>query len=308
MFEEFETKLAKLVSQLPSHIELIDYALRTGHRTRPVGCLLSCAAVGSDWRKAIDAAIAIELVHKSSVVRDDIVDGDEMRSGQPALHAVFGTAAAIAASDLLWTLALRDIAAMGAAFTHPFAEALHDMAAGQLEDVVPSANAETVDGRVLVEERKTGVLSQLACRVGAIVGSGQPHQVEALARYGHALGTAFQLLNDVRNLKGIETDRSAASDIRKRRDTVLSAYARATAASPERGLLDAIRNGSGDLSDEEVEVVREAIIASGAPRFGEEMAVRLLADARAELETLVPSAARDILESLTQDALLAYAF
>lgn len=308
MLAGFEAALAARVSGLPSHVKLVDYAMRTGHRTRPVGCLLGCAAVGGDWKTALDAAIAVELVHKSSVIRDDVVDDDEVRSGQRALHVVYGTSAAIAVSDLLWTLALRDAATMGEACTRAFAEALHDMAAGQLEDVAPSADAETIEGRVLVEERKTGALSQLACRVGAIAGGGEPYEVDALARYGRALGTAFQLLNDVRNLKGIETGRSAASDIRKRRDNVLSAYARTTAPAPDRQLLESIRLGSGDLSDAKVEAVRETIMASGAPQFCEETAVRLMTDARAQLKALGPTPARDILESLTQDALLAYAF
>lgn len=309
----FEEALRAQVRRLPSHVELVEYATRGGHRTRPVGCLLACAAVGGDWRIALDAAVAVELVHKSSVIRDDIVDGDEMRSGQPALHIAYGVAKAIAVSDLLWTLGLRQISACGETSVaydclRAFAETLHDMAAGQLEDVSPSPSSRSVEQRLLVEARKTGALSELAGGLGARMGEGTPAEIDALAQYGRKLGTAFQVLNDVRNLRGAETARSAGSDVRKRRDTVLIAHARETAALDTRVLLEEVRLGSGDLTDPEVETVRDAMLSAGAADFGAEMSARLMAEARTQLDSLSPTLAREILESLARDALLAYAF
>jgi geranylgeranyl diphosphate synthase, type I len=309
----FEDALASHVRQLPSHRELVEYATRSGHRTRPVGCLLACAAVGGDWRVALDAAVAVELIHKSSVIRDDVVDGDETRSGQPAMHIAFGVPSAIAVSDLLWTVALRIIAwpdadRGGEECLRACTQALFEMASGQLEDTTPSPLASSVKVRLLAEERKTGALSELACRLGAIAGGGSESEVEALARYGRGLGTAFQIFNDVRNLKGAEAERSAASDVRRRRDTVLSAHARAVLDSEDRELLERVRHGPGELSQAEVDEVREVLISSGASEFGERLAGELMADARAQLLALEPSLASEIFRSLAEDALLNYAF
>lgn len=305
---KFEETLAGLIGELASHAEMVDYATRTGHRTRPVGCLLAAEAVGGKWRTALDAAIAVELIHKSSVIRDDIVDGDSMRSGQPALHVVFGTDRAIAVSDLLWTLALQRVPVAPVDLQRICTDALYEMASGQLEDVAPSPHRRGVSERRLVEERKTGVLSELACRLGAVVGGGGPGQVEALALYGRNLGTAFQILNDVRNLRGEEEERVPASDLRRRRYTILSAYAREACGEEERTRLDSLTDGSGDLTEREVEGLRDLIASSGAAAFGEGCAAELMREARLQLDALESSPAKEILVSLTQDALLTYAF
>jgi len=304
----FEETRAELVRSLDSHAKLVEYATRAGHRTRPIGCLLATAAVGGSWSTALDAAVAVELIHKSSVIRDDIVDGDAIRSGQPALHVAFDVARAISTSDLLWTLALRRLALYPHGLQACAVEALHEMAAGQIEDVAPSPGRGSVVQRRLVEERKTGALSDLACRLGALIGGGSPSQVEALSRYGRNLGTAFQILNDVRNLRGEESERRCASDLRNRRDTILSAYAREVADARGRARLDAFVAGSGDLPEEQIEVLRETILATGAAEFGERTAAELMGGARRQLEVLGESTATEIFESLTRDALLSYAF
>jgi geranylgeranyl diphosphate synthase, type I len=302
----FEAALVDFVEHLESHRELVEYAVRVGHRTRPVGCLLACGAVGGDWREALPVAIGVELLHKSSVIRDDIVDGDEMRSGQPAFHAVHGIPAAVSVSDRLWTVGLTQIAE-GAPPQLSFeclrvaTDVVAEMAAGQLEDIVPSGRRRGVQSRAEVEEQKTGSLAGLACRLGALVGGGTTGETEALTDFGRKIGTAFQVLNDMRNLAGEEVDRLAASDVRKRRDTVLSAYAYE---------IDATGNppGSRDLSDSEVEQARGRLLAQGALQFGESLASRLLDEARTCLEVLPPTDASAILDSLTRETLRDHAF
>ncbi len=182
------------------------------------------------------------------------------------------------------------------------------MAAGQLEDASPSPHRRSVAARLTVEERKTGALSELACRLGGIIGGGTSREIDALAQYGRKLGTAFQVLNDVRNLCGAETARSAASDVRKRRDTVLSAHTREIVDHDARNLLESVSLGAHDLTDSQVETVRDTLLCSGAADFGEHLAAKLMAAASMHLGTLAPTVARDILEQLAHDALLAYAF
>jgi geranylgeranyl diphosphate synthase type I len=310
---EFELTLSTRIDALPSHADLVRYATRTGHRTRPVGCLLACTAVGGDWRHALDAAVAVEFVHKSSVIRDDIVDGDEMRSGQPAMHVAYDVPRAIAVSDVLWSLGLETVGRglppeRAGEAVRRLSLTVHEMALGQIEDVAPSTGCTSIDQRAAVEERKTGALSGCACGLGAFIGGAASDQVSALERYGRKLGTAFQILNDVRNLRGDENARRPASDVRLRRDTILSAFARVQESEDLRAVLDAARSGSHELNGERVEVVREAIMSTGACEFGEQIAHRLMLEAGSELRTLPPTTARSVLESLTQDALLSYAF
>jgi geranylgeranyl pyrophosphate synthase len=309
----FNDVLHGFLDGVTTHRPLLEFAVQTGHRTRPVGCLLACAAVGGDWTDALDVAVGVELIHKASVIRDDIVDGDSMRSGQPAFHVAHGVARAIAASDLLWTLGLRCVSAgtpseVSDECVRATTSVLWEMAAGQLEDVSPSDTRRGSSDRLAVEEQKTGSLSGLACRLGAIVGGGVAFEVEALTCYGRKIGTAFQVLNDVRNLNGEEKARQPASDVRNRRDTVLSARMREVADPEIRRQLDASGAQDDDMTTSQVATVRGALLKSGAVEFGETLAAQLLLEAADELSGFPPTLALTILESLTSGALRDYAF
>lgn len=311
MAAAFEEALASYVETLPSHQALVAYAVGRGHRTRPVGCLLACDAVGGDWRAALTCAVAVELIHKSSVIRDDIADGDEFRSGQPAVHARFGLGEAIAISDVLWSRALQEVSAVSPSASTGLAlrtviDTLAEMTSGQLEDVAPSAQNLDLEGRLTVDERKTGALSRLACWLGAHVGGGSAKEARALASYGQKLGTAFQVLNDVRNLRGCEDSRAAASDLRRGRQTLLVAYARRV--DPQTMSLLEELDADAVVPSHHVAAAQQVIRDCGALEYGERLARRLLEQARQELIVLRPGTSRDILEALSKDALLAYAF
>lgn len=302
----FEAALLNIVEEIEPHRDQIEYAVRTGHRTRPVGCLLACAAVGGNWREALGAAVGVEFLHKSSVIRDDIADGDAVRSGQPSLHTVYGVSIALGVSDWLWTTGLTQIGeeappALSTQCLRAATDVVREMAVGQLEDIDPTKQRYGAEDRIEVEEQKTGSLAGLACQIGAIIGGGRPPEISALRDFGRKLGTAFQVLNDMRNLSGEEAGRRAASDVRKRRATVLSAYAHGV------GTFAGLPT-SGELSDAEVEQERQNLLASGALQFGEKLAARLLDEARAQLRVLPATEASEVLGSLTRGVLREHAF
>ncbi len=313
----FEQALGDRLRALPSHAELAAFATRAGHRTRPVACLLACDAAGGSWHEALTASVAIEFVHKASVIRDDVADGDDMRSGQPAVHARFGVDKALALSDLLWLEGVHQVGSglpddiAGRCFT-TLLRTVREMALGQLEDVAPTPTPTPTLGsiarRLAVDEQKTGSLSGCACAVGAIVADAPEQHVAALERYGRKVGTAFQLLNDLRNLNGNEEARDAHSDVRLRRETVLSAYARANSSGASRQLLEEVWPQARELNVVETTRIRDAIAASGAAAFAEKMADDLLAEARTELRALPETPAKAVLEALTGRALRSYAF
>jgi geranylgeranyl pyrophosphate synthase len=255
----------------------------------------------------MQAAIAVELVHKSSVIHDDIADDDAMRSGQRAVHTQFGIPVALALSDRLWSDAFHLIgnafdSEMSSRCLRGLTEAVREMAVGQLEDISPSPQLADLDSRLLVNERKTGVLAEVACWLGAVIGGADSSRADALGRYGRCLGTAFQVLNDVRNLRGVEDARPAATDIRHGRETVLAAYV-CNGASGFVGDRPRKDRSGGDLDG-----LRRVMIDAGADDFGEDLAADLMCQARVQLDQLEPSPARDVLAALTADALLSFAF
>lgn len=302
-----DAELARALPELPGHEDVFGHALATGHRTRPIACLLSCAAAGGAWRDALGAAVGVELIHKASVARDDIVDGDDRRSGQKALHARFGVPTALAASDVMWTAGVGHVARTARPQQHQLLTAcmhtLGEMASGQLEDVAPSATHRTAAARLLVDENKTGALTELACRLGAIVAGGSQTTADALADYGRKVGTAFQVLNDVRNVQGRESGRPVASDIHAGRETVVTALARSSAgATPSQP-------AQGGAFDDAPSSLHAHVLASGSVARSEGLATALLADARDALNALPDTPAREVLLGLARRELFEiYAF
>ena len=259
-------------------------------------------------------AIGVELIHKASVIRDDVEDDDSRRSGQASLHAAYGMAVALAASDLLWTTGLAHISQghpphQRAQYVGAAATTLREMAAGQMEDLSPSFDAHSPTARLAVDEQKTGALSELACRLGAMAAEAPPQHIEALATYGRKLGTAFQIVNTIRNLEGVEPERLPASDLKKRRDTVLTAHVREKEGLDIRVAPTSQRRAGLDLDDATVDQLRAEFLSFGAATFGERIANQLLSAARMQLRVLPATSARNILEQLAGESLFhVYAF
>jgi geranylgeranyl pyrophosphate synthase len=310
MLDAFEAVLTRVVEDIPGHAELLHQAVVGGHRTRPLACLLCCDAAGGRWQDALSSAACVELIHKSSVIRDDIADGDISRSGHVTLQARFGIPLALAVSDVLWAVGLELIGAELLAAAHQrlavaSIRALGEMARGQLEDLAPSRGQGSVAARLRVDEQKTGALTELACLVGAAIGGADERQQQAFASYGRKVGTAFQVINDVRNVEGVESDREPASDIRGGRDTVVTAHARAAGVLP--ATLPVVPRRLH--SEETVASLRTAALQGGSVEFCRTLAADLLGEARRALKVIQPTPARELMLGLARSELFSiYAF
>ena len=163
---------------------------------------------------ALGAAAALECVHCYSLVHDDLpaMDDDDLRRGKPTVHKAFDEATAILAGDALLTLAFAVIADPA---TDPSAEIRTDlagslaaaaglggMAGGQMLDLAgQGAPPREADIR-LMQAMKTGALFRQAGEAGAILGRAGPSERDGLAKFGAALGLAFQLADDLIDATG----------------------------------------------------------------------------------------------------------
>ncbi len=181
-----------------------------GKRTRPALVLRSCEAVGGAAETAIPAAMAIELVHCFSLVHDDLpaMDDDDLRRGRPTVHVAFGEAMAILAGDAMMSLAFellgRDADPSAAsALVRELSEATTAMIAGQVYDTLGGfpEDADDAERLDLIHHNKTGALLRAACRMGAICGGASEAQLEALTRYGEAVGLMFQVVDDLLDIE-----------------------------------------------------------------------------------------------------------
>ena len=196
----------------------------TGKRIRPLMLLLCASGCGADWQSALPAAAAIELVHNFSLVHDDIQDNSDRRRGRPTTWVKWGAPMAINVGDALFVMSNQAI--IDLKDSHPAdtvvraAEILHntclELTRGQFLDMSYEERTDLgVDDYWPMVAGKTAALLSSACQVGALLGGADDAKQDSYRSFGHFLGLAFQVQDDMLGIWGDEivTGKSAASDL-----------------------------------------------------------------------------------------------
>ncbi len=209
------TLLADMVPEGRLHAAMRHSLDAGGKRIRPILCMAAAEAVGGDPEQAIYPACAIEFIHTYSLIYDDLpaIDNDDLRRGQPSCHAAFDEATAMFAGDALHTLAFQVLASAKEMNRDPekqlriiriIADATgnHGMIEGQMRDIMAPGDTLTADNLRNLHLLKTGALIKAAVTTGAIIGGGHQQQVDALYCYAENIGLAFQVTDDILDVKG----------------------------------------------------------------------------------------------------------
>lgn len=239
LLPSIELELQKQVSRLDTYHtklfhEMLTYhmgwtgegagAEATGKRIRPLMVLLTTAACGGDWQKALPAAAAVELVHNFSLVHDDIQDNSPKRRGRDTAWVKWGAPMAINIGDALFVLSNQ--AVIDLKENHPAevvvqaAEILHntclELTRGQFMDMYYEERTDlTVEDYWPMIAGKTAALLSACCHLGALLGGAEETQQDAYRSFGQYLGLAFQVQDDILGIWGNETvtGKSAAGDL-----------------------------------------------------------------------------------------------
>lgn len=188
--------------------------LAPSKRVRAALALL-CADVCGREERALGVALAAEFVHASSLILDDLpcMDDAQMRRGQPASHVMFGEATSLLASFALLDLAYRTLTRhyedhLAARLVTIFSETVGTggLIGGQAEDLLATNREITFERLERIHRLKTGVLFCAAATGGALASGGLPSQVNALAAYAKNLGLAFQIVDDLLDVEGSESE------------------------------------------------------------------------------------------------------
>lgn len=246
MLPEIEAELMRQVSRLDEEHslpfkEMLTYHLgwtgegagevATGKRIRPLLLLLTTATCGMDWQKALPAAAAVELVHNFSLVHDDIQDNSPKRRSRPTVWVKWGSPLAINVGDALFVLsnlAMTDLAAEFPAdrvleSVRLLQQTCLDLTRGQYLDMAFEDRTDVkVEDYWMMVTGKTASLLSASCHIGAILGNVDESTEEAYRSFGHFLGLAFQVQDDILGIWGDEnvTGKSAASDLIERKKTL----------------------------------------------------------------------------------------
>ncbi len=277
----------------------------TGKRIRPLLLLLTVAACGRKWLRAVGPAAAVELVHNFSLVHDDIEDNSPTRRGRVTLWKKLGVPMAINAGDALFSVANEamldastenpaDVVLRAAAVLHAACIAL---TRGQFLDMSYERHSRlSVDDYWPMVEGKTAALLSACTEIGAILGGADATRTKDYASFGRNLGLAFQVQDDILGTWGDEkqTGKSAASDLIEGKSSLPVLHG--LAHSPDF----AQRWANGPITSAETPRLAQMLKDAGSHAFCEKEAERLTALAMKSLHSAEPQGeAGAALEKLT---------
>lgn len=208
-YQIIDDRLACLVRDLPDSPlgEIVGYVLSApGKRVRPLILMLSSEAFGGTAREAVNAALAIELVHAASLVHDDILDQGIQRRGTQSALERFGPEAALLAGDWLISRSIELISHYSQPAIATFSQACMDMSEGELMDL---SVASSPDDYYQCISKKTASLFSASAKIGAMLSGAGDRDVAILDSYGKHLGLGYQVLDDLEEFLGLEQGKSS---------------------------------------------------------------------------------------------------
>jgi len=189
--------------------EAMRYAVFSGgKRLRPILCLAAAEACGGEISDALAPACAVELMHTYSLVHDDLpaMDDDDLRRGRATCHKVYGEGMAVLCGDALLTEAFAILAGTRPTKRYGARDYITELAetggsrkliGGQVMDLEGEGKKLSKRDLVRIHEAKTAALLTCSLRLGAMTANASPAKLAAISGFGHALGLAFQVIDDI---------------------------------------------------------------------------------------------------------------
>jgi geranylgeranyl diphosphate synthase type I len=287
MLPAIETELQRQVSRLDEahtrpFYDMLTYHMgwtgegagpeAAGKRVRPLMLLITTAACETNWLHAVSAAAAVELVHNFSLVHDDIQDNSDKRRGRTTTWKIWGMPLAINVGDALFVLsnqAIMDLSEHYPAETVvKSATVLHktclDLTRGQFLDMsYEKRNDLGVKEYWPMIAGKTAALLSACCHIGSILGGVDESRQDAYRSFGHALGMAFQVQDDILGIWGDEslTGKSAASDLLEGKKSLPVLHGLG------KGGKFAERWAKGPIQSDEVEEIAQLLATEGSYEY-----------------------------------------
>jgi octaprenyl-diphosphate synthase len=267
-----------------------------GKRIRPRLVLLFANALGYSGDHQFTLAATVEFIHTATLLHDDVVDESSLRRGRQTANAVFGNAASVLVGDFLYSRAFQMMVSVeNMRVLDVLADATNVIAEGEVLQLMNMHDPDlAVDEYLRVIRSKTAKLFEASARLGAILACADAALEQSCAEYGRALGTAFQLVDDLLDYDGEthELGKNVGDDLREGKPTLPLLVAMARGSEVERGLIrHAIEHGEIKRLPEVVAAVRR----TGAIDAARELAGVEAATASACAAALPPSGYRDAL-------------
>jgi geranylgeranyl diphosphate synthase type I len=305
---ELEQHLPRTGEPSEFYASVWDLLDRGGKRIRPALTFLACECVQGRREDCIGAAAAVELLHNMTLVHDDIEDESELRRGKPCIHKIYGIPTAINAGDamLIKVFEIANSSKIPQDRRHSLisriAKRAYEITLGQaFEFSMLNRKEFTEDDVIRLLRHKTGALIGLSTESGAIAGGGSQEQIQALGKFGETVGIAFQIVDDILNVKGDvkEYGKEIGGDIREGKKTVMASHLLSVATSPDKKTFMRSLGKKGITKSE----IRKAIglyDKYGSVDYAKNKADYYLGNALQALQELHASEARTNLDTLAK--------
>ena len=271
-----------------------------GKRLRPMLVLLFSRALGFEQPARFELAATVEFIHTATLLHDDVVDESSLRRGRQTANALFGNAASVLVGDFLYSRAFQMMVSVERMrVLEVLADATNVIAEGEVLQLMNMHDADiSVEDYLRVIRYKTAKLFEASARIGAVLSGSDAALEAACAAYGQALGTAFQIADDLLDYEGTTAalGKNVGDDLREGKPTLPLLAAMSRGTPEERELIrHAIQNGEVERLDEIVAIVRR----TGALDITREAARAEAERARAHISALPSSQFKDALLRLT---------
>lgn len=253
---------SRLHSSVPLVGDVAQYIISAGgKRLRPALLLLVSGALGYQGAQRHNLAAVVEFIHTATLLHDDVVDDSTLRRGRPTANENFGNPASVLVGDFLYSRAFQMMVDTGSLrVMQTLADATNVIAEGEVQQLMNTHDASLDEaGYLNVIRSKTAKLFEASARLAAILADSPPDIEQACADYGQALGTAFQVIDDVLDYDGdaLEMGKNLGDDLREGKVTLPVIIAMQRCLPEQRELLrSVIETGSTEELGHVVAIIR----------------------------------------------------
>jgi octaprenyl-diphosphate synthase len=252
----------RLQSEVPLVSQISHYIVAAGgKRLRPSLMLLMCGALGYTHEQRFNIAAVIEFIHTATLLHDDVVDESTLRRGRATANESFGNPASVLVGDFLYSRAFQMMVDAGdMRIMRTLAEATNVIAEGEVLQLMNMHDADLSEEAYLrVIRSKTAKLFEASARLAALLAKSSPEIEQSCAEFGQALGTAFQVIDDVLDYDGDvpEMGKNLGDDLREGKVTLPLIVAMQRGTEAERNLIrEAIASGDTEHMAQIIAIVQ----------------------------------------------------
>jgi len=303
--EKLITTPIKLIADIASHT-----LNAGGKRLRPALTLIAAQLCGDDGEspnaRVVTCAAAIELTHTTTLLHDDVVDEADTRRGKPTARLLWGNETSVLVGDYLFAQVFVTAAQKGfGELVQPLAIATAQMCAGELLETQTRGYLEMSEKQYReIISLKTASLTDCACRLGALAMNAPEDDVDRLARFGHDIGMAFQIVDDIFDITATEgrIGKPVGNDIREGDITLPMLRAMQVCGESDKrdlqNIIGAAVNKEGTIEEADVQRALEILRSCDAVEYSQNLAQQYIASAKEQLEFFPDVPARAMLRDI----------